>query len=75
MSKEKPIKEVRGLGANELAEREVKVREDLAKLQMQRHSRRLDKTSDLKLRKKDLARVLTVQSEQRRTKAPEARGK
>ena len=36
------------------------VRIELARLSMQRHARRIDRTSDLKLTKKELARVLTI---------------
>ena len=48
------------LSADELHTREVVLRETLARLGMQRHSRRLDRTSDLNATKKDLARVLTA---------------
>ncbi len=59
---EKVLEELRNMSIAELTERENELREEVAKLQMQRHARRLDKSSDLGDRKKDLARVLTVKS-------------
>ena len=65
------LKDLRAMTAGELRSRENALREDVAKLQMQRYARRLDKTSDLAERKKDLARVLTVTTEKRRDEAQE----
>ena len=54
---------------DELRGHENELREEVAKLQMQRYARRLDKSSDLGDRKKDLARALTVRTEKRRDEA------
>jgi len=53
----------------DLEKTEVEIREDLARLAMKRHARRLDKTSDLKTAKKDLARLLTVLRQKRTAEA------
>ena len=45
---------------DDLRARERELRETLARLQMKRHARRLDKPSELHAAKKDLARVLTA---------------
>ena len=58
--------ELRSLSIGELERRESDLRESLARLTMKRHARRLDRTSDLDLTKRDLARVLTVLGEKRR---------
>ena len=58
-------KELRAMSPEELAEKESELRESLARLAMQRYARRLDKTSDLKARRKELARVLTMIREKR----------
>ena len=63
---EKLLKELRAMSPAELTGRENELREELAKLQMQRYARRLDKSSTLGDRKKDLARVLSIMSEKRR---------
>ncbi len=66
---EQSIKDLRAMTADELIEREGELREEIAKLQMQRYARRLDKSSELGDRRKELARVLTVRSENRRDDA------
>lgn len=58
--------ELRGMSVDELEKRESDLRESLARLTMKRHARRLDRTSDLELTKRDLARVLTILGEKRR---------
>jgi large subunit ribosomal protein L29 len=59
--------ELRSMSIEELVEKEAELRETLARLAMKRYARRLDRTSDLKVAKKDLARVLTVLTQTRRT--------
>lgn len=54
---EKAIKE---LSREELEKRERELRETLARLHMKRHAQRLEKPSELKAAKKDLARVMTA---------------
>jgi len=56
---------LRGLSVEELRGRERELRETLARLQMKRHARRLEKPSELHAAKKDLARVLTELSRKR----------
>ncbi|TFH25313.1 MAG: 50S ribosomal protein L29 [Myxococcales bacterium] len=65
----KALKDLRSMTVDELRGHENELREEVAKLQMQRYSRRLDKSSELGERKKDLARVLTVRTEKRRDEA------
>ena len=55
----------KGMAVDELRNRERELRETLARLHMKRHARRLEKPSELRTAKKDLARVLTVLSEKR----------
>jgi ribosomal protein L29 len=64
------LKDLRSMTVDELRGRENELREEVAKLQMQRYARRLDKSSDLGDRKKDLARVMTVAIDKRRDEAP-----
>jgi large subunit ribosomal protein L29 len=65
----KALKDLRSMTVDELRGHENELREEVAKLQMQRYARRLDKSSELGERKKDLARVLTVRTEKRRDEA------
>ncbi|MEE8311519.1 MAG: 50S ribosomal protein L29 [Candidatus Binatia bacterium] len=65
----KSLKDLRSMTVDELRGHENELREEVAKLQMQRYARRLDKSSDLGDRKKDLARALTVRTEKRRDEA------
>ena len=65
----KSLKDLRSMTVDELRGHENELREEVAKLQMQRYARRLDKSSDLGDRKKDLARALTVKTEKRRDEA------
>jgi ribosomal protein L29 len=53
-------KELRGMSVAELKDKERVLRVELTRMQMQRHARRLDKTSDLKAKKRELARLLTI---------------
>lgn len=53
-------KELRSMERDDLEARAAEARANLARLSMKRYARRLDKTSDLKVAKKDLARLLTV---------------
>ena len=62
-------KELRSLSAAELKEKEGELRVELSRLQMKRHARRLDKTSDLKAKKRELARLLTIVAEKRKVAA------
>ena len=50
--------ELRSLSVDELEKRESDLRDSLARLTMKRYARRLDRTSDLELTRRDLARVL-----------------
>jgi large subunit ribosomal protein L29 len=59
-------KELRALSVEQLAARESEMRENLARLSMKRYARRLDRTSDLEVAKRDLARLLTILGEKRR---------
>ena len=59
--------ELRKLSVEELRDKIAEQRGDLARLGMERHARRLDRTSDLGAAKKNLARALTVLSEKART--------
>jgi len=54
------------MSVGELEKRESDLRDSLARLTMKRHARRLDRTSDLELTRRDLARVLTILGEKRR---------
>ena len=58
--------ELRALSVDQLVEKEAELRASLGKLSMQRYARRLDRTSDLEVAKRDLARLLTVLGEKRR---------
>ena len=59
------IRELREMSDDELGAEVVGMREALSRLEMQRHARRLDKSSDLAAAKHELARALTVISERR----------
>jgi len=59
-------RDVRKMGADELARKEAELRERVARLTMKRNARRLDKPSELIGARRDLARVLTIQGEKRR---------
>jgi large subunit ribosomal protein L29 len=67
------LNELRSLSVQQLRDRAAEEREALARLSMKRHARRLDKSSDLGLAKKNLARVLTVLREKARTEEEGAR--
>jgi ribosomal protein L29 len=58
-------KDLRAMPLKELTAKETELRENLARLTMKRHARRLDRSSDLEAAKRDLARVLTVLTEMR----------
>jgi ribosomal protein L29 len=58
--------ELRSLSAEQLRNKISEQREDLARLGMARHARRLDRTSDLGTAKKNLARALTILNEKGR---------
>ena len=62
-----PAKDLRGYSVGELESKERELREQLSRLVMKRHARRLDRSSDLDVTKRDLARVLTILGEKRRT--------
>lgn len=64
--------ELRRLSAPELAEREQNVRSQLLKARIQHSQRQFPKTADLEALRRNLARVLTVRSEQARTKEAKA---
>jgi len=60
--------DVRRLTTEDLAKKEVELRERVARLTMKRNARRLDKPSELIGARRDLARVLTIQGEHARGK-------
>ncbi len=55
--------ELRKLSPEDLAGREAELRERVQRLTLKRNARRLDKPSELQHARRDLARVLTLQSE------------
>lgn len=55
--------DVRKLSAKELAEKEVELRDRVARLTMKRNARRLDKPTELVGARRDLARLLTIRNE------------
>jgi ribosomal protein L29 len=55
--------DVRKLSAEDLGRKEGELRERVARLTMKRNARRLDKPSELIAARRDLARVLTVKNE------------
>jgi ribosomal protein L29 len=55
--------DIRKMDADELGKKEAELRERVARLTMKRNARRLDKPSQIKAARKDLARVLTVTNE------------
>ncbi|RMF22908.1 MAG: 50S ribosomal protein L29 [Deltaproteobacteria bacterium] len=57
------LKELRAMTAEELRQKADELREDLARLTMKRYARRLEKPSELRRTKKELARVLTLARE------------
>jgi large subunit ribosomal protein L29 len=58
--------ELRAMSVDQLVEKETELRTSLGKLSMKRYARRLDRTSDLEVAKRDLARLLTILGEKRR---------
>jgi large subunit ribosomal protein L29 len=66
--------ELRDLTLEQLAAKEVELRDSLAKLVMKRNARRLDRSSELEAAKRDLARVLTILGEKRATASGERHG-
>lgn len=60
------LDDLRRLSPEQLRDRIDEQRADVVRLGMQRHARRLDRSSDLGLAKKDLARALTVLGEKGR---------
>ena len=52
--------ELRAMSAEDLAAKAVELRRTVGDLNLKRYARRLDKSSELVIAKKDLARVLTV---------------
>ena len=58
--------ELQKLTVEQLNDKIAEQRGDVAKLGMERHARRLDRTSDLGLAKKNLARALTILGEKLR---------
>jgi ribosomal protein L29 len=61
-----PVEDFRSMSVEELLGKEQELREELSKVSMKRHARRLDRSSDLGATKKELARLLTVIGEKRR---------
>lgn len=59
------IRDLRSMSDEELGAKVADIRENLSRLDMKRHARRLDKSSDLVAAKRNLARALTVVSERR----------
>ena len=59
------IRELREMASDELGAEVAGMREALSRLEMQRHARRLDKSTELAAAKRELASALTVISERR----------
>ena len=57
------------MSIEQLVDKETEMRTELGKVSMKRHARRLDRTSDLDVAKRDLARLLTILGEKRRAAA------
>ena len=60
------LSDLRSLSVEQLRDKIDEQRADVVRLGMQRHARRLDRTSDLGVAKKSLARALTVLGEKAR---------
>lgn len=61
--------ELRELSVEDLGKKVTEQREEIEKLNMQRLTRRLDKTSDYQDAKRNLARALTILGEKQREAA------
>lgn len=59
------MKELRGLSAEELLQKEKALKEEMFKLNMQRYSGRVEKPHMFSLIKKDIARIQTILSERK----------
>jgi ribosomal protein L29 len=68
------LSELRALSVEELRAQVAEQRTLLVGLEMKRHARRLDKTSELGVAKKGLARALTILSQKTRTAEQGAQG-
>jgi len=62
-------KELRNLSKEELLQKEGKLKEELFKLNMQRHSARVEKPHMFSLVKRDIARILTILNEKKQVSA------
>jgi large subunit ribosomal protein L29 len=63
---------MRALSADELEKKLAEARQELFNLRFQHATGALENTSRLKIARRELARILTVQSEQTRTEGGEA---
>ena len=63
MKKAEFVEELRGQSAQELAQTERKLRDELFRLRMKHYSGQLQKPSELSRVKRDIARVLTIRKQ------------
>ncbi len=61
------IQELRVLSKEELLQKEKSLKEELAKLNQQRYSRRVEKPHRFSLLRKDIARIQTLLNEKKRS--------
>jgi large subunit ribosomal protein L29 len=59
--------ELREKSDTELGELERQLRDDLFRLKMKHYSNQLQQTSELRIKRRDIARVLTVINERKRS--------
>ncbi len=64
-------KEIRDLSSDEITTKVNAVREELLQLRLRKQTGQVEKTSQLRLLRKDIARLLTIQNEKKK-KAPAA---
>ena len=72
--KKKELQELRGLSPEELARRELELREELFVLMMRRGASKLENPKRLGTIRKDVARILTVIREKNRGAAAPSEG-
>lgn len=60
------IEELRNLGREELAEKEKALKQELFKLNLQRHAGRVDKPHMFSLIRRDIARIKTILNEKKK---------
>lgn len=60
MKRKDKLQELRGLGKDELTQKEKSLKQDLFKLNAQRYSGRVDKPHQFSAIKKDISRIQTI---------------